>query len=279
MANSSSLISGLISGGGITGLSDANTQGGSVDDFSHPVYLASNSDPLVKITCGPNSGTSINIPAKARSTASSDHHFGVIQANGIEYDFYGIIPGSDWTDSSTICGTYNTGASINAVTGTGSLFPSATSGAALAAGALRVNELSNGSIPHALFGVVQAVSTSSYVYPGTALAGGGGGVPIGAHIQLKWTDAQIDAMTGQAAWEKTLLHQLHDYGIYVLDTGGDGYITLKWESPTQYTSMGGTNPGAAWQSANNPPSTWKPAGINWATDLQIVDPCYAEGTC
>ena len=65
------------------------------------------------------------------------------------------------------------------------------------------------------------------VYPGQSASGGRGGIPIGARIQLKWTDAQIDAMNGQAAWEKTLLHQLHDYGLYVLDSGGDGYDYLQ----------------------------------------------------
>ncbi len=107
----------------------------------------------------------------------------------------------------------------------------------------------------------------------------GGSIPVGARFQLRYTDAQIDAMTGLAAWEKTLLHQLHEYGLYVLDTGGNGYITYKWESPTQYTSFGGTPPGAAWVKTNHPPSIWKPRGISWATDLQLVNPCYAEATC
>ena len=197
---------------------------------------------------------------------------GVIQPNGDEYDFWSTT----YTGGSTI-NCSQSGAYSNVVAGSGSLPHSATSGAALSAGNLRVNELNNGVIPHALFVVIP--STNGYVYPGQSNAAQGGSIPIGARVQLKYTDAQINAMTGLAAWEKTLLHQMHDYGLYILDTGGDGYITIKWESPTQYTSFGGTNPGAAWQSANNPPSTWKPSGINWTTDLQIVDPCYAEGTC
>jgi hypothetical protein len=301
MANSASLISnlfasgsgmtGLVSklfgwGGGLTGLPDAAIQGGSTKDFAHPIYLASNDDPLVTIGAGcgdgaGSTGSQIHIPAKARPTTSTDAHMGVIQPNGEEWDFWSVpTPSRDWRNGDTIS-CQESGGHSNIVTGSGSLPHSATSGAALSAGNLRVNELENGVIPHALFVVVptELVRKGYIVYPGQSASGGRGGIPIGARIQLKWTDAQIDAMTGQAAWEKTLLHQLHDYGLYILDCGGDGWITYKWESPTQYTSFGGSNPGAAWNSANSPPATWRPAGINWATDLQIVDPCYAAGNC
>jgi hypothetical protein len=277
------MISGLFgSGGGMTGLRDASIQGGSNQDFAHPVYLASSTDPLVTLGsgCGSgagNAGSQIHIPAKARPTASSDAHMGVIQPNGDEWDFWSTqMPSGDWTNGSTL-NCSGSGNYSNIVTGSGSLPHSATSGAALSAGDLRVNELNSGSIAHSLFVVVP--SSNGYVYPGQSNAAGGGSIPIGARVQLKYTDAQIDAMTGLTAWEKTLLHQLHDYGLYVLDTGGDGYITYKWESPTQYTSFGGTNPGDAWVSANNPPATWRPGGINWSTDLLVVDACYAEGNC
>lgn len=266
----------------MTGLPDASIQGGSNQDFAHPVYLASGTDPLVTIGsgCGTDAGVSgsqIHIPAKARPTISSDAHMGVIQPNGDEWDFWSTqMPSGDWTNGSTLhCS--ESGNHSNIVTGSGSLPHSATSGAALSAGNLRVNELENGSIPHAIFVVIP--SSNGYVYPGQSNAAQGGSIPIGARVQLKYTDAQIDAMTGLAAWEKTLLHQLHDYGLYALDTGGDGRITYKWESPTQYTSFGGTNPGAAWVNANTPPASWTPNGINWATDLLIVDACYAGGTC
>ena len=261
----------------MTGLPDAAIQGGSTADYAHPVYLAAATDPLVTLnsTCGTGAGTSgsqIHIPALARPTASSDHHIGVIQPNGDEWDFWNTTwPGRNWQNGDTIGCEYS-GNHSNVVTDSGSLVESATSGAALSAGDLRVNELQNGVIPHALFVVIKR--SNGYVYPGQSLASQGGSIPIGARFQLRYTDAQIDAMTGQATWEKTLLHQLHDYGLYALDTGGDGWITYKWESPTQYTSFGGTNPGAAWVSANSPPATWNPAGINWATDLQIVAVCY-----
>ncbi len=296
MANSAGLVSGLFassggglisslfgSRGGMTGLPDAAIEGGSREDFAHPVYLASKNDPLVTLgfTCGTGAGTTgarIHIPAKARPTASSDAHMGVIQPDGEEWDFWSATgPGRDWQDGDTI-NCKSSGGHSNIVSGSGSLLHSATSGAALSAGNLRVNELNNGWIPHALFVVVK-VGTNGYVYPGQSNATQGGSIPIGARLQLKYTDAQIDAMAGLQPWEKTLLHQMHDYGLYVLDTGGDGWVTYKWESPTQYTSFGGTNPGEAWVSANKPPATWRPNGINWATDLVIVDPCYAEGTC
>lgn len=268
----------------MTGLPDASIQGGSNQDYAHPVYLAAATDPLVTLAsgCGSDAGTTgsqIHIPAKARPTISSDAHMGVIQPNGAEWDFWSTTRQEgvgDWQTGDLI-NCQDSGNHSNIVTGSGSLPHSATSGAALSAGNLRVNELQNSSIPHALFVVVP--SSNSYVYPGQSNAAQGGSIPMGARLQLKYTDAQIDAMTGLATWEKTLLHQLHDYGLYALDTGGDGRVTYKWESPTQYTSFGGTNPGDAWVKTNSPPSTWTPNGINWSTDLQIVNACYAEGTC
>jgi hypothetical protein len=276
------MISSVLSGGGMTGLPDMANGGTGSGDFAHPVYLAASTDPLVTLgsACGSGAGTSgaqIHIPAKARPTTSSDAHMGVIQPNGDEYDFWSVPnPSSDWKTGDTI-NCQDSGNYSNIVTGSGSVPHSATSGAALSAGDLRVNELENGVVPHGLFVVVQG--SNGYVYPGQSNAAQGGTIPIGARIQLKYTDAQIDAMTGLQAWEKTLLHQLHDYGLYVLDTGGDGYITYKWESPTQYTSFGGTNPGIEWNNANSVPTTWTPTGINWLTDLQVVSACYAEGTC
>ena len=75
----------------MTGLRDASIQGGSNQDFAHPVYLAAATDPLVTLGsgCGSGAGTTgsqIHIPAKARPTISTDAHMGVIQPNGDERD-------------------------------------------------------------------------------------------------------------------------------------------------------------------------------------------------
>jgi hypothetical protein len=63
---------------------------------------------------------------------------------------------------------------------------------------------------------------------------------MGQHFFLRMTDAQITALT-VPAWQKTILTALAHYGMYVGDTGGDGW-GLKTESADQYLTAGQTDP-------------------------------------
>jgi hypothetical protein len=211
-------------------------------DFSHPVYLAAASDPMVTISCGQygcwSNGQSVSslqalVPSLARPAGGSDHHFGVIQPDGTEVDCWDTSYAGGSTLSASICTT-------GSIAGTGSLDPSATSGAALAAGMIRGDELKRGVIPHAVFMVTSC--TTGFVYPGTSNAsqcGGSAGIPIGAWIHLNMTDAQIAASN---AGTRAVLVALAHYGGFVLDTGGSSDMWFMCEDQEQYASFGESAP-------------------------------------
>jgi hypothetical protein len=211
-------------------------------DFSHPIYLAAASDPMVSISCGQygcwSNGQSVSslqalVPSLARPAGGSDHHLGVIQPDGIEVDCWDTSYAGGSTLSASICTT-------GSIAGTGSLDPSATSGAALAAGLIRGDELKRGVIPHALFMVTSC--TTGFVYPGTSNAsqcGGSAGIPIGAWIHLNMTDAEIAASN---AGTQAVLVALAHYGGFVLDTGGSSDMWFMCEDQEQYSSFGESAP-------------------------------------
>jgi len=265
------------------------------DDFSHPVYLASSSDPVVNTACGSyqygcNAGVpaTFHVPAKARPSGSGDAHMGIIQPDGTELDFWGVNQiGSDWHTGQTVGAGI---ASVSSIMGTGSpLGQSATNGAALAAGLIRFSELNAGAINHALFLVVPC--SSGVEYPGTSGAAGcAGGIPMGAHIHLACDHACIDALGAAPAYLRPVLYALHDYGGYALDNGchgsTPGYPCFRFESPTQYRSFGGTYPGDAFAAAhgwtNGGQSIVAPDGVNWDAlrpYIEVLSTCYALGTC
>lgn len=269
----------------------------SQDDYQHPVYLASNSDPIVTFNCGAAAYgcnqpfSSLQVPSKARPSGSADAHMGIIEPDGTEYDFFGA--------------SYNGGSSITATIGAVSSVltsgiptsKSATSGASLAAGVIRFSEISSGTIPHALF--VSMPCTNNYRFPGTSQAyacADNAGIPVGAHLYLALTDAQIDALPASTvpAFERPILHAFHQYGAFVEDTGcagssteATGWPCVVFESPTPYRAFGTTFPGDAFATANgyslNPTGTWDRAGgINWPalrSSMKVLNSCYSTGAC
>jgi hypothetical protein len=233
------------------------------NDFGHPVYFARATDPLVTATCSQYGcynnnarvgSISLRIPAQARPAQASDHHMGIVQPDGTEVDCWGASYSGGSSLSAGICST------TSVTTGSGVETPSATSGAALAAGVVRFDELSRGSIPHALFVVVSC--TSGVVYPGTSNAracGDGAGVPVGAWLHLTLSDAQIDALPSSTipAAYLPILHALHNYGAFVEDTGGSFSnesgapgVWFMFEDQQQYASFGQPYPGASFAAAH-----------------------------
>lgn len=232
------------------------------NDFGHPVYFARATDPQVTATCSQfgcfNNNArvgsiSLRIPAQARPAQASDHHMGVVQPDGTEVDCWGASYSGGSSMSAGICST-------NSIAGTGVETPSATSGAALAAGVVRFDELTRGSVPHALFVVVSC--TNGVVYPGTSNAracGDGAGVPVGAWLHLTLSDAQIDQLPSSAvsAAYRPILHALHNYGAFVEDTGGSFSnesgapgVWFQFEDPQQYASFGAAYPGSSFAASH-----------------------------
>ncbi len=307
-----------------TPLSFHTDEYGNSDATFHPVVFASTSDPYVSVQCtlycnGWGSGgvglpSKMYVPKAARPATGSDHHLAVVQPNGEEYDMWYVKqdgsntwlpPGAnsfhDWTSSDTISvgngqdvGNFSTGSGQE----TSAIGNAATAGgAALAAGMVRESELAAGQIDHALFLASQCVGTS-YVYPAiqggdNVCSGGGAQMIFGAHLWTSLTDAQIDALTGATADQKTILHALHDYGGYVMDSGGSTQaytmvIGIQLESGAAFAPFGVTPPMDTYAASHGWPTQTiqipehylnDGSGINWSATLQILDPCYASKTC
>jgi hypothetical protein len=277
--NSASIVAGMFSSGSLSLPGDWSLGG----DYDHPTYFASSSDPLVTVTCTAYCGiasATIHIPSAARAAGyfqqspSLDGHMAIIEPDGTEYDMYHALAYAGQS-SFSVGGLYET-----SVLGSGSVpGGGATSGAALAAGVIRADELARGVVPHALFASTNCVS-GSYVYPGGSQGSGcsgGVGPPIGARLQLTLSDAQIDAL-GLPAWEAAILHAMHDYGVYILDTqggGSPGGLYFRFESVTQYYAYGQPYP----YSSMNLNLAGFDSALNWGQYFRIVSPCYAQETC
>ncbi|MGH7660385.1 MAG: hypothetical protein ACRENA_05655 [Vulcanimicrobiaceae bacterium] len=250
-------------------------------DYSRPIYLASTSDPNVTITCNPGScpegNQTIHIPSEARPSGGSDHHMGVVEPDGTEWDMYNASYGG---------GSSGTASYLIKTTIRGDGSSTVTDGGAAAAGMIRFDELSRGVVPHALFAVTACVKDgTSFQYPAkSAGIGCSSGTPpiMGARLQLTLTDAQINALA-LPAWEAAILHAMHDYGIYIGDTtnypnhAAPGDVELRWESATQFISFGQTYPGSNFTGLQT--GNWEPTGIDWKSDLRVVGSCYALETC
>jgi hypothetical protein len=273
-------------------------------DYSHPVYLAAATDPAVTINCSSmqygcytdaagkvSSLSTINVPALARPAGGTDGHFAVIQPSGQEDDFWEAAqPSGNWRAGSSITAGIGVQTSI-----TGSGIPtttSATSGAALAAGLVRFDELTRGSIPHAIF--LDFSCVNGVEYPATTTGTQcGGGVPMGSLVYLTLTPSQIDALPAStiAPYLKPILYALHNYGGYVMDTYGGGNTGApfwEYESYTQYSSMGQPYPGVTFATANgyssylNPNPAYAGGPIRWsqlAPYIEVLSACYAHGSC
>ncbi|MFN8161334.1 MAG: hypothetical protein U0R52_09875 [Solirubrobacterales bacterium] len=280
---------------------------GSGDDYKHPVYYASASDPVYKIHCTQWTssceieGMSIHIPAAARPAGGDDGHMAVIdQAGGWEYDFWQVatvpLPASGGTINVSHGGRTRWGTTD--ADGLGSNATAAHFG--LDAGSIRAEEWdaatsAGGAINHALF-MTTKCSAGFSVYPadpGTTAAScssfgatNADAPPVGGHFYLDLSDAQIDALS-VPAWKKPILKALAHYGMYV----GDTYANHNWsfgissESDQQYLSMGQPGKFAAlgkkWGVG-----TWNGnyvfdinSGVDWAAHLKLLAPCVAQGTC
>jgi hypothetical protein len=277
--NSSAIVQRMVSlygGPGKMTAGDADTS----DDYSHPLYYPSSSDPVFTLHCFeawgtcPIEGHNVRIPDAARPAAGGDGHMGVIdQTTGWEYDLYevrskpagGGILELGWGGRTRLDGD---GLGSNA---TAAHF-------ALSAGVIRAQELAAGKINHALFMVVKC--TAGTVYPA---AGGGSqcadtaNAPAGGmRMQLTYSEAEINALA-VPAWKKTILHALREYGALVGDTGGSGY-NFQFESGSTYTSFGRSDKLVDW--AKNQPGVAAyngkhvfdlAASVDWSR-MRVIDP-------
>ena len=272
---------------------------GTDDDYGRPVYFSGPDDPWFRVR-GPRDwgrcaleGRRIRVPDAALPAAGGDGHLTVVDAaSGWEYDLYEVedkpAGGGDlvtaWGGRTRIDGDGLGSAAVAANFGT-------------LAGLLRPEELEAGRIEHALFMTVPCVAEvdgEDTVYPATGQArpceDDTEAPALGSRIQLMMLPKEIEALDAEP-WQKTLLHAMAEYGMFVGDTGGGNTWRLQHVSDTMYTSFG--QPPRLVEFAKR--AGWRrvPDGesgrthylgefgdvVDWRERLRVVAPCVTAGDC
>lgn len=222
---------------------DLWTDGG----FDHPWYYAKESDPLDEIK-GVEFGTwanglKIHIPAVAKPAPGSDHHMGVVEKNGEVYDFWSVqkegpVGGVLEAHGAGYASNFGTSSGVSEKED-----GATASGFNIASGVIRPEELAAGHINHALFIPVYETRKECHVAPAKGTDGKSTNVNSpcqGQRFYLTDTDAEIEAKS-VAPWKKTILKAMHEYGLYVGDSG-DNPWGLKLEGWQDRGAYGLGNP-------------------------------------
>jgi hypothetical protein len=250
---------------------------GQVDTF--PIYYASSHDPIYTVHCtapssfGPcsfYSGLQIHIPNGAHGSVDSDHHATVIEKwtnPPMEFDFWEFNEsascrypncGTSTPVEAVSCGTASGACSVNVEFGdlcTPSDYEnrsgpmSRCEGAAVAAAVAvqpgminPVSWASGAPFKHTIYVSIVCPSALS-VWPAAASDGHCTSGPAeGEYIWLKVPDSTIGSLPTYG-WVKTILHEMHDYGLMIVDTAGPGspwnYYGLDNATFTQLGIVGG----------------------------------------
>ncbi len=203
------------------------------NSWSHPIYRASNSDPLVAVYWGNSKIGDFRVPTNAQPDPQADHHLHIVSPNGLT-----VL--EMWNTRRTSSTRIDTGvAVVNDLTDAGvySGYHGARAyGGSAIAGLIRSHELSSGEIPHAL---AIAVSTSSlnrlapggnpYVWPASSADGGtgnsygtDGNLYMGSLVAIP-RSVNIDGLPISDA-AKAVGRALQNYGAYVTDTAGGNVV-------------------------------------------------------
>jgi hypothetical protein len=268
-------------------------------DYGRPVYFSGGDDPSFRVHCTRAwgrcalEGRSIRIPDAAKPAGGGDAHLTVVDpATGWEYDMWKVARkpagGGElvtaWGGRTRIDGS-----------GLGSEAVAASFGTL--AGIVRPEELEDGRIDHALFMTVPCVARidgRNSVYPARGNARGctkGQDAPLlGARFQLAMTGDEIDGLD-VPGWQRTLLHAMAEYGMFVGDTGGPPGWGLQVQSDTSYTSLG-REPKlaefakkAGWRASKDDDTGRTvyagdfAGGVDWRSRLRVVAPCVSRGRC
>lgn len=234
---------------------------------TYPTYYARSSDPTYTITCSRYGGCAsymprnVHIPNGARASYDSDHHAIVVDlTQGYEIDLW------EFNDNGTGHGT------TNRISGGGSLSTGGVGvchfadyadrgvcrGGGVAAGVNAATEVIDprewiaGSIPHTVLVSVQCPApVPDFLWPARHTDGGCSTGPWeGEYIWLDLADAQINRLP-DLPWVKVLLHEMHDYGLMVVDSvnnkpgtygpwelyGLDNYTMTLWGQPEPWTQF------------------------------------------
>jgi hypothetical protein len=195
------------------------------DQYSHPVYFASSSDPWATFTrpdgrAGP---WSLNVPSSARPAAGGDQHLHVVSPDRRFLHESWLTEGANprWTTGHLVR-TDLRGTGIGSRPGV-SEGVRAYGGSAIG-GLIRKHEIANRHIPHAIaMAMTTAQLRKGYVWPATIEDGGGnnkyhGQVPMGSLVAIP-PSVNINAL-GLSADGLALARALQDYGGYATDQAG-----------------------------------------------------------
>jgi hypothetical protein len=194
-------------------------------EFGIPIYLADGSTPVHRVRCTitdwgrcPFEGYEVPIPDGAAAHKGSDGAMVVVDLSaGLSFEFWQAKrDGSQWTTSF---------GAVNRLDGSGwsdgSSGYSTGSGSSRLAGVIRMSEIENGEIPHAL--AVQSKFVCADVFRPPAVKSDGTDrlpdcIPEGARIRLD-PKVSLDGL-GLAPAVRTVARALQTYGAYVVDVGG-----------------------------------------------------------
>ncbi len=267
-----------------------------------PTYWSTRADPLFRISCTrgwgrcPLEGSRIRIPAGARPEGGrgsdvEDAHMTIVdRRRGRIYELWQVrrdeLPATggrlrvSWAGITSLHGSGADGLG----SATAARFSSL-------AGRVRAEEMAAGRVDHALF-VVLPCDNGRYVYParksGARCRGWSGAPPMGARLQLGYSDAEIAALR-VPAWKRTLLRAMARYGMFFGDTGTPGLFTLERETGLQYTVAGRRD---RWLDFARSNGFWRwegdgdgavyigdlASGVDWSR-LRVIAPCVSRGRC
>ncbi len=260
-------------------------QAGTAGDYDHPVYWSASGSPFVRVKLSGNTGDPSTIytpsttgkrlrvsdlhnrripfPAGATPAGGTDGHLTIATADRV----YDMWQANNWQPGD---GRYGCGyGAVYELNGDGSSTDghSATAGGvSLVAGRIRLSQLQAGYIPHALAmvvkyvrrNVVTGVATGCATPDPTTTAGDANDLqrPVtGSRFQLNYTQAEINALA-VPAWKKTILHAMREFGMIIMDTGGQSW-GLQFES-------------GAVDVANGQPDRWRAFAVAQGWN-QVVD--------
>jgi hypothetical protein len=196
------------------------------------------------------------LPAGACPSPDNDALMAVFQPNGSVLDTYNtVVTASGVIVTSMASYVDAKGDGTGASNGRrASMLPSF-------AGLIRDGEISSGHIPHALAAMApQSILYPSAVWPAAAFDRSshyGGILPMGSLLAIP---ATINLNTlGLSAQGLTMAHAAQDYGVYIVDSDGNGFTFL--------AELG--NPDIRWTGTATTPPWWRDIEIILA-NLQLV---------
>jgi hypothetical protein len=188
-----------------------------VSQYSHPVYLASDTDPLATVSRSGYADEHYRIPSTAVPASGTDAHMHVVEPNGrwLHESWHMAGSGTSWTTGYHV---------LTDLDGSGFTGGVRAYGGSAVGGLIRRWELDNGSIRHALaLALTNSELKVGPVWPATRQDGNAlstylGQLPMGSYAAIPPT---VDLATlGLRPASLVVARALQDYGAYVVDRSG-----------------------------------------------------------